>query len=233
MSLVDDFKRDGFCLLANAISHTDLEQVQSAADVVARDQPKQAAGLRGLLAKSATISTLADTILRDIAARLLEQPSHRLRAVRAILFDKNPKANWYVTWHQDLAIPVIARHEVPGYGPWSIKDGVPHVQPPIAVLQSMVSLRLHLDDCFASNGPVLFLPGSHIAGLLDAAQIAKWRACVSPVSGIAARGDIIAMKPLVLHSSAEAESPAQRRVLHVEFANVDVPLPPPLEWGRA
>lgn len=169
MSLVDNFNRDGFCLLANAIYHTDLEQIQRAVDVIAKDQAnaKQAAGLRGLLAKSATISTLADTVFRDIAASLLEHPSHRLRAVRAILFDKNPKTNWYVTWHQDLAIPVIARHEVSGYGPWSIKDGVPH----------------------------------------------------------------IAMRPLVLHSSAEAESPAKRRVLHVEFASID--LPSPLEWGRA
>lgn len=231
MSIVDDFKENGFCLLENAISNTDLEQIQNAIDVVAEAHPKQVAGLRGLLAKSATISSFADITLKKLAADLLQQTSSQLRSVRAILFDKNPDTNWYVTWHQDLAIPVLARHEVPGYGPWSIKDGVPHVQPPAAILQNMISLRIHLDDCFASNGPVRYLPGSHVAGILDPAEIAMRRDRSTPIVCTAARGDIIAMRPLVLHSSAEAESPAQRRVLHVEFACDD--LPSPLEWGRA
>jgi len=48
--------------------------------------------------------------------------------VQAILFDKTPDANWKVAWHQDLTIPVEARIETAGFGPWSGKDGVPHVQ---------------------------------------------------------------------------------------------------------
>jgi len=47
--------------------------------------------------------------------------------VRGILFDKTPDANWTVPWHQDLSIAVRERVEVAGYGPWSVKAGVPHV----------------------------------------------------------------------------------------------------------
>jgi hypothetical protein len=43
---------------------------------------------------------------------------------RATLFDKSPTANWLVVWHQDTALPVQERREAPGWGPWSVKDGV-------------------------------------------------------------------------------------------------------------
>jgi hypothetical protein len=38
-------------------------------------------------------------------------------AVRGLLFDKTPEANWGVPWHQDLTIAVKKRVEVPGFGP--------------------------------------------------------------------------------------------------------------------
>ncbi len=83
--------------------------------------------------------------------------------VRGILFDKTPATNWRVSWHQDLTIAVTKRVEAPAYGPWSEKDGVVHVQPPAAVLERMVAVRLHLDHSGAENGPLRVLPGSHRA----------------------------------------------------------------------
>lgn len=74
-------------------------------------------------------------------------------AVRGILFDKTPEANWKVTWHQDLTIAVRQRRDVDGFGPWSVKEGVPHVQPPLSVLERMVAIRIHLDECGIDNGP--------------------------------------------------------------------------------
>ncbi len=61
--------------------------------------------------------------------------------VRSIFFDKTPEANWLVPWHQDLSIAVKQRVDLPGYGPWSTKDGVPHVQPPVEILESMIAVR--------------------------------------------------------------------------------------------
>ena len=152
---------------------------------------------------------------------------HKARPVRGILFDKTPQANWKVPWHQDLTIAVKERHERENFTAWSIKDGVPHVQPPLQVLAAMLTIRLHLDDCF-DNGPLRVLPATHREGRLDSAQIAHKRATIEPTICRAARGDALLMKPLLLHASSAGEKPTHRRVLHLEWANQD--LPAPLQW---
>jgi acyl carrier protein len=45
------------------------------------------------------------------------------------------------------------------------------------------------------------------------------------------RGDVILMRPLILHSSSESTNPNHRRVLHIEYACA--PLPFGLEWAEA
>ena len=171
-------------------------------------------------AKSGSIFKLAQQLLGGT-----------LIPVRAILFDKTPATNWYVTWHQDLSIPVQRRFESEGYGPWSIRDGVVHVQPPASILEKMVSLRIHLDPCSEENGPIKFIAGSHLSGVLETSEIERWRNERETVVCPAGRGDIIAMRPLILHSSLIAESPEHRRVLHIEYAAVQ--LPAGMRWGQA
>lgn len=149
-------------------------------------------------------------------------------AVRAIVFDKTPDANWFVGWHQDQCITVKERVDVPGFGPWSVKQGVVHVEPPVAVLERMVTLRLHLDDCGEDNGPLKVVPGSHLGGWLNPEQIAERRQRDGVVTCTTRRGGAILMRPLLLHASSQATSPNHRRVLHIECAADD--LPPPLEW---
>ena len=78
----------------------------------------------------------------DAACRLM---GRRAQPVRAVLFDKTPAANWSVAWHQDRTIPVVERIEVDGFGPWSRKDGILHVAPPVGVLERMITLRIHID----------------------------------------------------------------------------------------
>ncbi len=153
---------------------------------------------------------LARTVLGDAA-----QP------VRGILFDKPPEANWPVAWHQDVTIAVRERAEVEGYGPWSLKAGVPHVQPPARVLDRMVTVRLHLDDCPASNGALRVIPASHRAGTLDHAAI-RSASGDEAVTCEARAGDAVLMRPLLLHSSSPAEAPRHRRVVHVEYAVGDL-----------
>ena len=100
-------------------------------------------------------------------------------AVRGIFFDKVPGANWKVPYHQDLSIAVESKVETDGFGPWSEKAGAIHVQPPREILENMVTVRLHLDDCGAQNGALRVLGGTHRGGKLDSAQIRggtrKWR----------------------------------------------------------
>ncbi len=56
------------------------------------------------------------------------------RPVRAVLFDKNDAADWSLGWHQDRTIAVVERVETTGYGPWSVKQGITHVEPPFALI---------------------------------------------------------------------------------------------------
>lgn len=149
-------------------------------------------------------------------------------AVRCILFDKVPGANWHVGWHQDQCITVRERAEIEGFGPWSVKEGVVHVEPPAGVLDRMVTLRLHLDDCGEDNGPLKVVPGSHRHGRLSSEQARALRESNGVVTCTVARGGAVLMKPLTLHASRPAESPRHRRVLHIECAAED--LPAPLHW---
>jgi ectoine hydroxylase-related dioxygenase (phytanoyl-CoA dioxygenase family) len=149
-------------------------------------------------------------------------------AVRGILFDKTPSANWKVSWHQDLTIAVRERREVDGFGPWSVKEGVPHVQPPVQILERMLAVRIHLDECGPENGPVRVIPRSHKFGRLSGAAINAYKAEHTAIDCIVSRGGILAFFPLLLHASSPSTRPEHRRVLHLEFAATD--LPGGLEW---
>ena len=187
--------------------------------------PAPKAGRRGLLAEPA-VQRLArgERILRLIRPHLPEEPL----PVRAIYFDKSPDANWLVAWHQDLTLTVRARADVPGFGPWSTKDGVPHVQPPVELMQQMLSVRLHLDDADAENGALRVLPGSHRLGRLSSERIQELRAQGSEVVCALSAGDAFLMRPLLLHASGRSTKASHRRVLHLEYAGFK--LPSGLQW---
>ena len=143
--------------------------------------------------------------------------------VRAIYFDKSPDNNWYVTWHQDRTVAVSQRFEAEGWGPWSMKSGAWHVQPPLEVLQNMVTIRLHLDAATASNGCLKVLHGTHNMGLLAAETVQEYIGknpavyCESPVGGA------VIMRPHILHSSEKSVSPLPRRILHFEYSSYRLP----------
>jgi ectoine hydroxylase-related dioxygenase (phytanoyl-CoA dioxygenase family) len=105
---------------------------------------------------------------------------------------------------------------------------VPHVQPPVDVLEKMLTLRLHLDDADASNGALRVLPGTHRFGRLSADEIAEQQSRVAEVVCEAWAGDLLLMRPLLLHASSRATSDRPRGVLHIEFAGE--PFSSGLEW---
>ena len=142
------------------------------------------------------------------------------RPVRGLLFDKTPEANWKVAYHQDRSIAVAGRGDadVPGFGPWSTKAGVTHVQPPVELLERMITLRLHLGDCGPDNGPLRVVPGSHRDGILSPADVLRFPRERSEVACLVPRGGGLLMRPLLLHASSPAAKPGRRRVVHVEYS---------------
>lgn len=192
----------------------------------AAERANDRGGVRNLFEAAPAVRELARSPeVRAVAEAVL---GPRCFAVHAILFDKTPDANWKVVWHQDLTIAVQARANLPGFVAWSEKEGVVHVQPPIELLERMLAIRIHLDDCTADNGPVRVLDGSHRSGRLSVEATDQWRAQHPAVDCVAERGAILAFRPLILHASSMARLPAHRRVIHFDFATDE--LPPPLEW---
>ncbi len=151
-------------------------------------------------------------------------------AFKATLFDKHSEQNWLVAWHQDVTIPVAAKHDVPGWTAWSVKDGVDYVCPVDRVLRAVVALRIHLDDCHAENGPLRVLRGSHVLGHVPQSKVAGMADSFETdiIEGDA--GSAVFMKPLLIHASSKATVDARRRVLQFEFAAIDLPVP--LAWHR-
>ena len=227
-NLANTIDRDGVALVPGILSDAQIEALRNLADAGhALRRGQSAYGSRNLLdleevrklAAESAISALVEPIIGPVAI-----------PVRALFFDKTPEANWPVLWHQDLTIAVADRHELAGWGPWSVKAGVPHVEPPVSLLERMLTVRLHLDDCGPDNGPLRVIPGSHANGRLSRERIVSLRqenpdrTCAAPL------GSALLMRPLLLHASSPAKAPSHRRVLHIEFAQADI-LPAPLAWA--
>ncbi len=184
------------------------------------------AGMRNLLGDDETLTTFAS----KGAASLMSRDALAADAipVRMILFNKSDHANWSVPWHQDVNIAVVGRIEDEGYGPWSTKKGVPHVVPPHEILQSMITLRIHLDDCDETNGALRVVPGSHANGIISEGSFEPNAMDARSISCNAKRGDVLIMRPLLFHASRKATARRMRRILHIEYASAT--LPDGLDW---
>ena len=232
--MLSALEQNGFAIVPSVLGTGDVSALADALSgpaggTAVRARNDRVYAVRNLLATVPAVRQLA----ADPAVRRLVEPvvGPRAQVVRAILFDKTPGANWKVAWHQDLSIAVRDRREVAGFGPWSVKAGVVHVQPPADVLGRMLTVRLHLDDCGPDNGPLRVIPGSHRGGALTPGEVERWRATVPPVACCAAAGGAVLMRPLVLHASSAATAPGHRRVVHLEWS-AD-PLPGGLAWHEA
>ena len=190
--------------------------------------PVNGAGRRALLRTPAVAKLASSALLLDLVRPHLKSEP---RPVRGIYFNKSAEINWLVAWHQDLTLGLRRRIDLNGFGPWSIKDGVPHVQPPVELLEQMLTVRLHLDHCDETNGALRVIPGSHALGRLTAERIKQLSEHSDAVVCRLSAGDALLMSPLLLHASSRSQNPGHRRVLHIEYAAFS--LPSELQWNEA
>ncbi len=184
------------------------------------------AGLRDVLNLVPSVRTIAQS--EELMSVLNAVGVGSARCVRGIYFDKQRDANWKVVWHQDLTIAVKRRVDVDGFSAWTMKAGSQHVQPPVEILENMVAVRVHLDDADETNGCLRVIPGSHRHGRLNPEQITELRRDLGETSCVVKRGDLLVMRPLLLHASSIAVQPTHRRVIHLEYSTSN--LPGGLEW---
>jgi hypothetical protein len=200
------FVRDGFAILPPVLS----APACNALSPVLEAAPLTGAGSRKLLSLDA-IASLGRSLAATPSIAALLPPG--AQAVQCTLFSKSDTSTWSVTPHQDLSIPVHERRDLAGWSGWSCKEGVWFVQPPVAVLEQMVAVRLQLDDNAADTGPLEVVPGTHMMGRLSSEAI-RAAAASGKVPCVVERGGVVVLRPLLIHSSAKGRSAGSRRVLH-------------------
>lgn len=213
------FLDSGYEILDGFLSSEQLDIFDNA--LVELNLPKSVGGIRNAEKKFECIKAFisSEQTLGQAAAYLEGAP----KFVRALLFNKTPANNWLVTWHQDKTVVVSKDFTMHGWGPWSKKGGVLHVQPPLEVLNSMVTFRIHLDDSSAENGSLSVVSGSHKFGILSQQEISERAGSFKAILCHTSAGSALVMRPHLLHSSAKGTAPSQRRVLHIEYSSYELP----------
>ena len=90
---------------------------------------------------------------------------------KSIYFDKPEKSNWFVSYHQDLTISVNKKIESENFKNWTVKQNQYSVQPPVSILDSAFTVRIHLDKTTKENGALKVLNGTHKNGVIRVENI--------------------------------------------------------------
>ena len=213
------FSDDGYEIVTSFLSPEQLDTLSSKIGSV--DLDRSTGGIRNAQLIFPCIAELCSS--RDVINKTAGYFQSLPTLVRAILFNKTESNNWLVPWHQDRTVAVSCKFQAQGWGPWSRKDGVLHVQPPIEVLNSMVTFRIHLDSTTEQNGCLSVVPGSHKRGVLTQQEIVEKSDSFNPVLCEAPAGSALVMRPHLLHASAKGTAPTQRRIIHLEYSDYQLP----------
>lgn len=211
--VVDQVIGKGFAIAPECISTREIDALL--AELHKSPLQRSRAGIRHLMHHPHVEELARSSSLLDLARSVLGPDA---LPYRATLFDKSPDSNWLVAWHQDRSLPLRKRENRPGWGPWSIKDGILYAHAPAEALSQILALRVHIDSSTTDNGPLRVLPETHNDGVLTDNAIEKLVARVSPLECTVARGGVVAMRPLLVHASSKSQSQYPRRVLHIEYA---------------
>lgn len=223
-----ELDENGFAIIENVFN---AEQIQSIDRIISSSQYCQENfvpsnhlfAIRELLLNIPELSgILFHDAIRDILSFLNDGKETFLS--KALYFDKPASSNWFVAYHQDLAINVAEKHDVSGFKNWTQKRGVISTQPPIQYLENTITLRIHLDDTNEENGALRVLPASHKNGVVRVEDLDTTNEVLCNVNA----GGVMLMKPLTFHASSKSKAEKRRRVIHLEFSTIE--LPKPLEW---
>lgn len=226
-------RSDGYAIVRGVLAPNEVDRLSAAVEVARAMDSSEAVsnssgvfGLRNLAEVVPEVEQLtALTTMQRLLEELFEQPAF---LVRATLFDKTAGANWGVFWHQDRSIAVREKHTLPGFSGWTRKAGVSCVRPPVEIMERVRAIRLHLDHCGKEQGALRVLPGTHRLRVLSDADARRQEQHRRQVLCDVCAGDAVVMCPLLLHASSPMTTGNRRRVIHLEFA--DFELPGELEW---
>ncbi len=226
---IKSLKENGFAVLDRMYSDLEIEAILTTIETAATTQQlaKNSANLFAIRQVIKKIPELKPLVFTEKLKTLLYSIfKETCFLTKAIYFDKPSESNWFVAYHQDLSISVDRKENVLNYQNWTFKKGQFGVQPPLDVLENIVTVRIHLDKTEKENGALKVISNSHSKGIYRPETI-DWNAETEHICEVE-KGGVMLMKPLTLHASERTTNHKQRRVLHLEFSTKQ--LTKPLEW---
>lgn len=215
----NELERLGRCWVRHGLDERDLSSLDHAIET--NQKPGARLEWNDRLDRALGGSSRLTTLARDLLPGALP--------VRIVIFNKSKEVNWQVPWHQDRVIAVREKCDISDFDRWTKKSGVWHVEPPIALLQSMMFARVHLDEASEENGCLELALGTHDHGLVKADQAADLAQAGPTEACCARRGDLLFVKALVVHRSRASRQDVDRRTLRIDYAATRLPYP--LEWA--
>lgn len=228
-----NLEQDGFLVLARGVETTVVERLLTIFDcefmvdsqnVRARSSRGHVYAARNLIESIPEVTTVWQ--VDPMLGLLREVLGDEVGLVRALFFDKPPERTWNLPWHKDTSISVKDNSVASqSFSRPTVKAGVPHVIASDDLLRQMLTLRIHLDEVTDENGPLRVIPGSHVTSESEGLGLDQ------AVTIYANAGDVLAMRPLISHSSGAsiAGTMRHRRILHLEFAASEK-LPDGYQW---
>lgn len=216
------FQKDGYLFLPGRFTPEEATVLKSAADdVYSMDRKEVWRESSGVARTAFAAHTYSEAHRRlgrhprllEPAKQLLDGPvyMHQYKVNAKAAFDGDV---WQ--WHQD-------------YGTWKRDDGMPEPR--------AMNVAIFLDDVTAANGPLLFIPGSHVQGVFDAghdlettsyplwtldratvSELAERGGCVAPTGPA---GSVLLFSSLLVHASPPNISPLDRTIVYLSLCHVD------------
>jgi ectoine hydroxylase-related dioxygenase (phytanoyl-CoA dioxygenase family) len=221
----------GFSVVDNIYSIDEIQNILTAINNVdsSKDTFRKSTDLFAIRQFLKEVPTAFELIFTDKLNAVIRQViGDNCFVVKSIYFDKPETSNWYVSYHQDLTISVDKKLELENFGPWTTKQNQFAVQPPTDILENITAIRIHLDDTDENNGALRVIPKSHLKKIYRPETI-NWTEETETTCNVR-QGGIMLMKPLTLHSSSRTTNNKKRRVIHIEFSNIE--LPKALQWAE-
>ncbi len=219
----------GYAITKKLFSSIEVNKINSTIDVADKigNDFRQTKGVFAIRRLLTSIPSLTPILFSNNIKQLIQSFGNGYFLSKCIYFDKPSLSNWFVAYHQDLTINVVQKIETEGFTNWTNKNGFYAVQPPLKYLENTITLRIHLDDTDEKNGALWVKAKSHLEGVsLIENIVGMYEEDICRVQ----KGCGMLMKPLLFHASKRNTNNKQRRVIHLEFSNMN--LPNGLEWSE-
>ncbi len=219
---VKEFDESGYLFFPDTFSQEETKILKQASTEVYQAQREEVWRETSGVARTAFAAHTYNEAFRRLGAhprlikpvmQLLDGPVyiHQYKVNAKAAFDGDV---WQ--WHQD-------------YGTWARDDLMPEPR--------AMNIAVFLDDVTAANGPLLFLPGSHKQGVVEAGHdlvttsyplwtldrdkvtdLYQQGGCVAPTG---AAGSMLLFSSLLVHASPANISPMDRTIVYLSLCHVD------------